>query len=95
MKALVDMVKQRGPISRAELAKRLQMKERDVHRIISDLNCAQVPIVFTGKGFVYARKNSEKQPCVRTLKAMAARLLQRAAGIEKRDLDAVTRELFN
>ncbi len=94
MKALVDMVKQRGPISRAELAKRLKMRERDVHATIAALNMVGVPIVFTGKGFYWAKTNAQKAHCIHTLKKSAKSLLRRAAGLEKRDLDAVTRELF-
>lgn len=94
MKALVDIVKQRGPISRAEIAKRLRISEREVQALIAQQNEAKVPIVFTGKGFIYARKNSEKAHCVRTLKAAAYSMLRRAAGIEKTDLETVARELF-
>lgn len=94
MKALVDIVKQRGPISRAELAKSLNIKEREVQAIVASLNCSGVPVVFTGKGFIYARKNSEKQHFLRTIKAAAYSMLERAAGVEKRDLDNVVKELF-
>jgi len=94
VKALVDLVKQRGPISRAELAKRLKMRERDVHATIAALNMVGVPIVFTGKGFDWAKTNAQKAHCIRTLKKSAKSLLRRAAGLEKRDLDAVTRDLF-
>lgn len=94
MKALVDLVKTRGPISRAEIAKRLSLKEREVQALIAEMNECGVPIVFTGKGFIYARKNSEKAHCVRTLKSAAFSMLKRAAGIEKRDLETVTAEMF-
>lgn len=96
MKALVDKVKKRGPypIPRAQLAKELKIKERRVHGIIAQLNVEGVPIVFTGKGFMYAKTNAQKAHCIRTLKKSAKSLLRRAAGLEKRDLDAVTRELF-
>lgn len=94
MKALTDIVKQHGPISRAELAKRLGIRERDVQALIAEQNEASVPIVFTGKGFIYAKTNLEKAHCVRTLKAAAFSMLRRAAGIQKTDLETVTKELF-
>lgn len=94
MKALTDIVKQHGPISRANLAKRLGIRERDVQALIAEQNEAGIPIVFSGRGFIYARKNSEKAHCIRTLKAAAYSMLKRAAGIEKRDLDIVAKELF-
>lgn len=94
MKALIDIVKQHGPISRAGIAKRLKVSEREVQALIASQNESGVPIVFSGKGFIYARKNSEKAHCVRTLKAAAFSMLKRAAGIEKTDLETVTKELF-
>lgn len=94
MKALIDIVKERGPISRAEIAKRLKISEREVQVLIADMNTRGIPVVFTGGGFKYARKNSEKAHCVRTLKSAAYSMLKRAAGIEKRDLETITRELF-
>lgn len=94
MKALTDLVKQHGPISRAEIAKRLKVSEREVQALIASQNEAGVPIVFSGKGFIYARKNSEKAHCVRTLKSAAYSMLRRAAGIQKTDLETITKELF-
>lgn len=94
MKALIDTIKAHGPISRAELAKRLSISEREVRALIAEQNAAGVPIVYTGAGFKFARKNSEKAHCIRTLKAAAYSMLKRAASIEKRDLDIVAKELF-
>jgi Mn-dependent DtxR family transcriptional regulator len=94
MKALIDIVKQHGPISRAGIAKRLSISEREVQALIAEMNARGVPVVFTGGGFKYARNNSEKAHCIRTLKSAAYSMLKRAAGIEKRDLDIVAKELF-
>jgi biotin operon repressor len=94
MKALIDTIKAHGPISRAELAKRLSISEREVRALIAEQNAAGVPIVYTGAGFKFARKNSEKAHCVRTLKAAAYSMLRRAAGIQKTDLETITKELF-
>lgn len=94
MKALIDTIKAHGPISRAELAKRLSISEREVRALIAEQNAVGVPIVYSGKGFMFARKNSEKAHCVRTLKAAAYSMLRRAAGIQKTDLETITKELF-
>ena len=61
MKALVDLVKERGPITRAELSRRLRMSEREVRAVIHDLNLAGVPIVSDGRGFCYAKPEDRQK----------------------------------
>lgn len=94
MKALIDIVKTRGPISRAELAKRLNISEREVRGIIHDLNVAKVPIVFTGRGFVYTAKRAEAEACAEKLMSAGRSLIRRAAGLKKADVEKVVREMF-
>ncbi len=93
MKDLVDLVKQRGPITRAELSKRLKVTEREVRAIIHDLNLAGIPIVSDGRGFCYAKTGSQAKAAAGRIASQAVAMIRRAAAIRKIDVARVVREL--
>ncbi len=94
MNSLVEIVKEHGPIKRDQLAKKMRRNWREVSQEIHDLNCAGVPIVFTGKGFVYARKRGDVMSWARNQKAAAFSILRKVAAVTKTDVEGVTKELF-
>ena len=93
MKDLIDLVQERGPITRKELSKRLRISERAVRRAIHDLNLAGVPIVSDGTGFCYAMTGGQAKAGANRLMAQASEMIKRAAAIRKIDVQRVVREL--
>ena len=93
MMELIELVQKRGPITRAELAKRLRVSERGLRRMIHDLNMAGVPIVSDGRGFCYATTGGQAKAGANRLMAQATEMIRRAAAIRKIDVARVVREL--
>jgi DNA-binding Lrp family transcriptional regulator len=90
---LVEVVKDRGPISRADLAKALRVSERAVRQEIHELNRAGVPVVFTGKGFIHASERAEINFCANKLIAAGISHIQRAASLKKTDVEKMVRKI--
>jgi len=94
MKELIDLIKERGPISRAEVAKRMHISEREVRALIHDANCAGVPIVFTGHGFVFAKSRGLVNDWANNQKAAAISILRKVAAVTKSDVEGVVQQLI-
>lgn len=93
MHDLVELVKKHGPITRAELARRLGISERAVRAAIHNLNLAGVPIVSDGTGFCYAQTGGAVKAGANRLMAQATEMIRRAAALRKIDVKRVVREL--
>lgn len=92
--SISELIKTRGPISRAEIARRMRISERDVRALIAEQNAMGVPLVFTGKGFIYATKRRDVIEWARNQKAAALSMLKKVAAVTKTDVEGVARGLF-
>lgn len=89
-----QIIKERGPISRAEIAKRMRISEREVRALIAEQNAMGVPLVFSGKGFIYATKRADVTGWARNQVAAAKSMLRKVAAVTKTDVEGVARGLF-
>jgi hypothetical protein len=91
---LVETVKAHGPIKRAALARRLGVTERRLRAMVNAANDAGQPVVFTGQGFIYAKRREDVTAWARNQSAAARAILQKVAGVTKSDVEGVVRGLF-
>lgn len=93
MPDLVEIAKTEGPITRRELERRLRVTERQVRRMIHELNLSGVPIVSDGRGFCYARTGGTVRAGANRLMSQATDMIRRAAALRKVDVRKVLQEL--
>jgi len=91
---ITQLIKAEGPISRAALAKKLSISEREVRALIAAENGNGVPIVFTGEGFVYARTRGQVNQWAANQMAAARSIIKKVAAVTKADVEGVAKGLF-